>query len=46
VPGRSEHPPRWLDDGDLGRLLADLPDRPLLGTIDDEDGFRISLAGA
>jgi serine/threonine-protein kinase HipA len=45
-PGRAEHPPRWLGDEELGRLLGDLPDRPLLGTIDEEDGFRISLAGA
>ncbi len=46
VPGRSEHPPRWLDERQLGDLLRDLPDRPLLGTIDEETGFRISLAGA
>ncbi len=46
VPGRSDRPPRWLAEEELGRLLADLPDRPLLGTIDEEDGFRISLAGA
>lgn len=46
VPGRSEAPPRWLEDRQLGRLLGDLPDRPLLATIDEEDGFRISLAGA
>jgi serine/threonine-protein kinase HipA len=46
VPGRTEAPPRWLEDGELGRLLGDLPDRPLLGTIDEEGGFRISLAGA
>lgn len=46
VPGRSEAPPRWLEDRELGKLLGDLPDRPLLATIDEEDGFRISLAGA
>lgn len=46
IPGRSEKPPRWLSESKLGRLLSDLPNRPLLGTIDEEDGFRISLAGA
>ena len=46
VPRRAEHPPRWLGDQELARLLSDLPDRPLLATIDEEDGFRISLAGA
>jgi hypothetical protein len=44
--GRDEHPPRWLDEEGLGKLLGDLPDRRLLGTIDEEGGFRISLAGA
>lgn len=29
VPGSAERPPRWLDDGELDKLLADLPDRPL-----------------
>lgn len=46
VPGSAAHKPRWLSEGELGALLGDLPDRPLLGTIDEEDGFRISLAGA
>lgn len=46
VPGRSEHPPQWLDERQLGELLRSLPDRPLLGAIDEETGFRISLAGA
>ncbi len=46
VPGRSDAPPRWLEDRELGKLLGDLPGRPLLATIDEEDGFRISLAGA
>lgn len=45
VPGAARHSPRWLSESELGRLLGDLPDRPLLGTIDEEDGFRISLAG-
>lgn len=46
VPGSAARTSRWLDDEELGRLLGALPDRPLLGTIDEEDGFRISLAGA
>jgi serine/threonine-protein kinase HipA len=46
APGRAERPPRWLSEEELGRLLGDLPDRPLLATIDEEEGFRISLAGA
>jgi serine/threonine-protein kinase HipA len=46
VPGSTDTPPRWLEDSELGRLLSDLPNRPLLATIDKEDGFRISLAGA
>jgi serine/threonine-protein kinase HipA len=45
VPGRASSPPRWLDEAELGLLLGDLPRRPLLATV-DEDGFRISLAGA
>ncbi|HEU4906130.1 MAG TPA: type II toxin-antitoxin system HipA family toxin [Solirubrobacterales bacterium] len=46
VPGLAGGRPQWLDDGDLGRLLGDLPERPLPATIDEEEGFRISLAGA
>jgi serine/threonine-protein kinase HipA len=46
APGRTAQKPRWLSEEELGALLGDLPDRPLLGTIDEEDGFRISLAGA
>jgi serine/threonine-protein kinase HipA len=46
VPGKAEHAPHWLGEAELGRLLDDLPDRPLLASIDEEDGFRISLAGA
>lgn len=46
APGQVEKPSRWLTGKELSRLLNDLPDRPLLGTIDDEEGFRISLAGA
>lgn len=46
VPGRRERTPRWLGAAELGKLLGDLPERPLLGTIDEQGGFRISLAGA
>ena len=46
VPGQTRKSPRWLNDQELGQLLSDLPERPLLATIDEESGFRISLAGA
>jgi serine/threonine-protein kinase HipA len=46
VPGAKERPPRWLGEEELGRLLDGLPDRPLLATIDEKSGFRISLSGA
>jgi serine/threonine-protein kinase HipA len=46
VPSSTDRSPRWLSNEELGKLLGDLPDRPLLGTIDEEGGFRISLAGA
>lgn len=46
APGQVKQRSRWLSEGEFGGLLANLPDRPLLGTIDEEDGFRISLAGA
>ncbi|HWI96547.1 MAG TPA: type II toxin-antitoxin system HipA family toxin [Solirubrobacterales bacterium] len=40
-------PPTWLDDKGLGELLTELPRRPLLIGLDDEDeGVRLSLAGA
>jgi serine/threonine-protein kinase HipA len=48
-PGQDPRPPRWLSEEELGALLADLPQRPLIATIDeveDEGGFRLSLAGA
>ena len=39
--------PDWLDEAKLGELLAELPNRPLLIGLDDEDeGVRLSLAGA
>ncbi|HEY8502522.1 MAG TPA: HipA N-terminal domain-containing protein [Solirubrobacterales bacterium] len=38
--------PRWLEDGDLGRLLEEMPSPALLPDAGDEgDGFRLSLAG-
>lgn len=49
APGRDPRPPRWLTDEELGSLLADLPQRPLIAAIDeveDGGGFRLSLAGA
>lgn len=36
---------RWLDDAELARRVAELPDRPMLADPDDED-LRLSLAGA
>ena len=48
-PGSDPRPPRWLDEAELGKLLADLPRRPLIAAIDEEadgGGFRLSLAGA
>ncbi len=49
VPGQDPRPPRWLSEQELGTLLADLPQRPLIAAIDeveDGGGFRLSLAGA
>lgn len=48
-PGTDPRPPRWLSDAELGKLLADLPRRPLIAAVDEEadgGGFRLSLAGA
>jgi serine/threonine-protein kinase HipA len=48
-PGEDPRPPRWLSEGELGALLANLPQRPLLVAIDEAEdggGFRLSLAGA
>jgi serine/threonine-protein kinase HipA len=40
-------PPRWLGGSEMGELLAELPSRPLLFGVDQEDeGLRLSLAGA
>lgn len=39
--------PRWLAGDELGELLAELPSRPLLFGVEEEDeGLRLSLAGA
>jgi serine/threonine-protein kinase HipA len=48
VPGTDAPPPRWLDDEEVRELLEELPSRPLalLDETEDEDGIRISLAGA
>ncbi|HVD39564.1 MAG TPA: type II toxin-antitoxin system HipA family toxin [Solirubrobacterales bacterium] len=48
APGTVTHPPRWLDETELRQLLADLPERPLalLDDAEDDEGIRISLAGA
>ncbi len=48
-PGSIRTPPRWLSEQELGELLAQLPQRPLLAALDESvegDGIRISLAGA
>ena len=46
-PFASAPPPTWLGDDELEELLAELPGRPLLFGLDDEDeGLRLSLAGA
>lgn len=48
-PGQDPRPPRWLNDEELGALLRELPQRPLIAAIDeveDGGGFRLSLAGA
>jgi serine/threonine-protein kinase HipA len=46
-PFASTVPPSWLGEAELGDLIAELPSRPLLIGLDDEDeGVRLSLAGA
>ncbi|MDX9868462.1 MAG: type II toxin-antitoxin system HipA family toxin [Kiritimatiellia bacterium] len=42
-PATGEARVRELSDGDLRRIVTELPDRPLLA---GEDGLRLSLAGA
>lgn len=40
-------PPTWLGQDEIAELLAALPSRPLLAGLDDEEeGVRLSLAGA
>ncbi len=48
APGTVSEPPRWLNETELGQLLADLPERPLalLDDAEENEGIRISLAGA
>ncbi len=48
VPGSSSPSPHWLAEHELGDLLDEIPDRPLvlLERVEEEDGIRISLAGA
>lgn len=49
IPGTNSAPPKWLSDSEVGRLLTDLPRRPLLAAVDEVEGgngFRLSLAGA
>ncbi|HEX3359530.1 MAG TPA: type II toxin-antitoxin system HipA family toxin [Solirubrobacterales bacterium] len=48
VPGPTSPPPRWLPEDAIGDLLDQMPKRPLvlLEQIEEEDGIRISLAGA
>lgn len=45
-PFLSESEPRWLEDGELGELIEDLPN-PGLADDPEQDGvgFRLSLAG-
>lgn len=46
-PAASAAPPSWLDREAIGRLIANLPSRPLLVGLDaDDEGVRLSLAGA
>jgi serine/threonine-protein kinase HipA len=38
--------PRWLDEGELGRLLEEMPSPALIADSGEEgEGFRLSLAG-
>lgn len=52
APSGSEPPflnsaaPRWLSEGDLGRLLEEMPSPALIADSGEEgEGFRLSLAG-
>jgi len=48
VPGSTSPPPHWLPEPELESLLDEMPERPLvlLERVEEEDGIRISLAGA
>jgi serine/threonine-protein kinase HipA len=48
APGTSAPEPQWLPDPELASLLNQMPERPLvlLERVEEEDGIRISLAGA
>lgn len=48
VPGSASPPPRWLTEAALKGLLDEMPECPLvlLERLEEEDGIRISLAGA
>jgi serine/threonine-protein kinase HipA len=47
-PGSTSPAPRWLPEPELRALLDEMPQRPLvlLERIEEDDGIRISLAGA
>jgi serine/threonine-protein kinase HipA len=48
APGSASPPPRWLPEPELRGLLEEIPERPLLllERVEEDDGIRISLAGA
>lgn len=47
-PGSASPAPHWLSESELRALLDEMPQRPLilLERVEEEDGIRISLAGA
>jgi serine/threonine-protein kinase HipA len=48
APGSASPSPRWLPESELESWLNEMPERPLLllERVEEEDGIRISLAGA
>jgi serine/threonine-protein kinase HipA len=44
-PFLADSEPRWLEDGELGELIEDLPNPSLVDPEQDGVGFRLSLAG-
>lgn len=44
-PFKDSQPPRWLEGDGLERLLDELPSRPLLVGLGEDEGIRLSLAG-